>query len=266
MYCKILWSWWAIQTPRPFCNDSYSQKARENSKLQRDASCFWIEDIKTLIDCPESVWHSANKAGIPDIQNLLITHWHPDHTFWLRVVLESKYDFVHNKAWTPVNIYLPEVVYEDIKNVYPSIDFFANTLWCWKINFINDWDELNFWNIEITPVWYKTTDSHRFSYLIKENNKKLLYLPCDTIWFTRDIPKVDILIHECWIFSPEVKDELLFNDLIERIKKVMPWKTILTHIEEIELERYWDSILDELEEKFKEYNIHFAYDWMEIEL
>jgi ribonuclease BN (tRNA processing enzyme) len=58
-----------------------TQKARKDKSLQRDCSCFWIDDIKTLVDCPETVGNSANKAGIAEIQNLFITHWHPDHCF-----------------------------------------------------------------------------------------------------------------------------------------------------------------------------------------
>lgn len=265
MKCKILGSGGAIPTPRPFTNSKVSQLAKEDLSLQRDSSCFWIEDSKTLIDCPESVWNSANKTWITDIENLFITHWHPDHTFWLRLVLESKYNFYTQETINPLNLYIPKSVYEDIKKVYPSIDFFINVKKCANITRIKDWDTINLGSISIEVIGYTEKDPHRYAYLIRENNKSILYLPCDTIWFEKEVPKVDILIHECGIFSPEVKHELSFQDLLKRIDKAKPWKTILTHIEEIEMVRHEKEIIN-INQKYKDKNIVLAYDGMNIEL
>lgn len=264
MLCKILWSWGAIPTPRPFCNDKLSTQARSDTSLQRDCSCFWIEDIKTLIDCPETIWNSANKAWIDDIENLFITHRHPDHTFWLRLVLESRYNFF-TKESNPLNLYLHKNVYNDIKNFYPSIDYFVYEEKCANLIFFEDNENIKIWNIEITPIWYNEIESHRFWYLIKDEKKSIFYIPCDTIWFEKDLPTTDILIHECGILAPEVSTELSFQELLKRIKKAKPWQTILTHIEEIELEKFWDK-LKKLVSDNSNLNISLANDWMTIKI
>ena len=263
MLCKILWSWGAVPTPRPFCNDWLSNQARANISLQRDCSCFRIDDIKTLIDCPETVWNSANRAWLNDIDNLFITHRHPDHTFWLRLVLESKYNFFTGES-NPLDLYLHKNVYEDIKRFYPSIDYFVYEEKCANLHFFEDNEDIKIWWISITPIWYTNVDPHRFGYLIKEGNKSILYLPCDTIWFEKEMPYVDILIHECWILASEVSTELSFQELIKRIKIVQPKQTILTHIEEIELERFWDKLQEMIINS--ELNISLANDWMVIEI
>lgn len=47
---------------------------------------------------------------------------------------------------------------------------------------------------------------------------------------------MDVLITECGIFSYEkVKSEISFPKLMENLKIYSPKRTILTHIEEIEL-------------------------------
>ena len=265
MLCKILWSWWAIPTPRPFCNDKLSNEARNNISLQRDCSCFRIDDIKTLIDCPETIWNSANKAGLNDINNLFITHWHPDHTFWLRLVLESRFDFFKDTVTTPINLYLHKNIYEDIKNFYPSIDYLVNGIKCANLIFFEDNEEIKIDNISITPIGYKNVEPHRFWYLIQEKYKSIFYLPCDTIWYEKELPQVDILIHECWILAKDVTTELSFDELINRIRKSQPWKTILTHIEEIELENFWDQLKWLINDN-KNLNISLAHDSMDIKI
>lgn len=164
--------------------------------MQRDCSCFWIEDIQALVDCPETVGHSANKAGLDLIENLFLTHWHPDHCFGLRLVLESRYDFYTNTAM-PLNLYLPKAVYEDIKKVYPSIDFFIEVKKCANLIFIHDGEVVRFGDIGVQAIGYTQDDPHWFAYLFSQNDKSLLYLPCDTIGFTRELPPVDVLVHEC---------------------------------------------------------------------
>jgi hypothetical protein len=54
------------------------------------------------------------------------------------------------------------------------------------------------------------------------NKKSLLYMPCDTIGFVKDLPKVDILVHECGILSQEVKHEISFEAMLQRIRLATP--------------------------------------------
>ncbi len=268
MKFKILWSAWAIPTPRPFNDDWLSKLAREKWwKYIRNSSCFWLEDIALLVDCPESIWESANKENIENIKNLFITHWHPDHAFWLRVVLESRYNFRLWKTEYPIDLYMPKQVYDDLKKVYPSIDFFVNERWTAKLNFIEHGEKVQIENITVEAVWYQWAKSSTYWYKFSSNWKTLLYAPCDTISFKQDLSGLDVLVHECWIFSYDiVKSEISFPDAIDRIRKYKPKKTIFTHIEHVEIERRWLDYLSEMKEKYSDVDFQFAYDGFEIVL
>jgi len=62
----------------------------------------------------------------------------------LRLVLESKYDFYTKETLNPLNLYLPKAIYEDIKRVYPSIDFFIEVKKCANLVFIRDEEVIDF--------------------------------------------------------------------------------------------------------------------------
>ena len=55
----------------------------------------------------------------------------------LRLVLESRYNFF-TKESNPLNLYLHKNVYNDIKNFYPSIDYFVYEEKCANLIFFED--------------------------------------------------------------------------------------------------------------------------------
>ncbi|MBD3361271.1 MBL fold metallo-hydrolase [Candidatus Woesearchaeota archaeon] len=265
MKFRILGSGGAIPTPRPLCQCEICTLARKNDKYKRNSSSAYIEEINTLIDCPEDIADSLNRQGIQKIDHLFITHWHPDHTFGLRVLLEANYDFIENKAKNQIKIYIARKVYTTLKEKYPALIYLTDVLKLAKIQFIEHKKEIVLGDIKITPIGYQGKESEVYSFLFKKDNKKLVYAPCDTLhWKTYDIfCNLDILVHECGIFSyDKLKSELSFPELLKRIKIINPQKTILTHIEEIELNRWGLKKLDELKQK----NLEFAYDGLVIDL
>ena len=54
--------------------------------------------------------------------------------------------------------------------------------------------------------------------------------------------------------------------MIKRFKEITPKKVILTHIEEIELNRWGLEHLDKLKEEYPEINFEYAHDGMKINL
>lgn len=264
----ILGSGGAIPTPRPLCQCNLCVKARkEGSPYKRNSSSFYIEDIKTLIDCPEDISDSLNSNDIKEVKNLFITHWHPDHTFGLRLLLESGFDFNEDKVVNQINIYIPKSVWKTLKEKYPTIHYMIDVKKFGKIIFIEEGDILEFNNITIKPIGYKGVASDNYAYLIEENNKKLLYSSCDTIDFKQysKFKDVDIWVTECGMFT-DYESEISFDCLIDRIKKIKPKKTILIHIEEEELKVATWSILEKLENKNKDLNLKFSIDGMKIAL
>ena len=269
MKFKILGSGGAMPVPRPFCQCKLCTLARKNKKYKRNSCSAFIEDIKTLIDCPEDIGDSLNRNNIKQVDNLFITHWHPDHTFGLRVVLESNFDFIENKPTKCINVYIAKRVYETLKEKYSAIDYHTNVLKVAKIIFIEDEDKIKCNDVIISVVGYNGKKSDWYAFLFEKNGKRLLYSPCDTLHFNKyqKFKNIDWWVTECGIFSHDkVKTELSFPDLIKRLKKVNPKKAVLVHIEEIELQRWGLEYLKKLKEEHKDINLEFAHDGLVLEL
>lgn len=269
MKFRILGSGGAMPVPRPFCQCKLCNLARKNNKYKRNSCSAFIEDINTLIDCPEDIGNSLNRENIKQVDNLFITHWHPDHTFGLRVVLEAIYNFLDRKAEHLINIYIGKKVYKTLEKNFPAIQYYVHTLNVAKINFIEDGDDIKFKDILVNVVGYNGKNSDWYAFLFEKNNKKLLYSSCDTLHFNNypGYKNIDLWVTECGIFSHDkVKTELSFPDLIKRLKELNPKKVVLVHIEEIELRRWGLDYLKKLKEEHKDINFEFAYDSLVLEL
>jgi len=78
---------------------------------------------------------------------------------------------------------------------------------------------------------------------------------------------LDLLINECGLFSYEkIKSEISFPALMERIRLLRPKKTVLTHIEEIEINSWSWRYLEKMKKQYSDINFDFAYDGMKIEI
>lgn len=267
----ILWSGGAIPTPRLNCDCENCNAARLDPKFKRNNTSLFIDDGKILIDCPEDIGDSLYRNNIQNIEHLFITHWHPDHTFGLRIVLESVYDFYLHETKAPITLHLPRTVHEDIKKYYPAISYLIDVRKMANIEYIEHGNSIKINNTIVTAVWFSWVESNTFGYIFESENKKCLYAPCDTMqvvpevveWYFKNL---DILVHECGILSSEVKTEISFDELINRIRFCNPKKTIITHIEEIEVKRWWKSYFHELHWKYPDVNFEYASDGLSIEL
>ena len=270
MKIKILGSGGAIPTPRPLCCCKVCQQARvEGVPYKRNSCSIYIEDIKTLIDCPEDIGDSLNREGIVDVANLLITHWHPDHVFGLRILLEANYDFIRCKAIRVTNLYIPSKVYKMIKQKYPTIDYLIDTMKLANLHLVEDGEVIDFGDVSVRVVGYAGKNSETYAYLFKSQAKSALFILCDSIGFEREVEfkNLDLLVHECGIFSYEIiKHEISFPDMIKRFKHMLPSKVVLLHIEEIELKTHGLGKLKQLEKKNRSLNLTFAYDGLMIKL
>jgi len=258
----------ATSTPRPFCQCLICKKARkEGEPYKRNSSSLYINDIFTLIDCGEDIGDSLNRRNIIRVDNLFITHWHPDHTFGMRSLLEAYFNFRGGKPDRQVTVYMSKRVFEDLKEHYPSISHFSDHLEVAEIQHLDNQKSIQIGNIGITAIGYKGETSNIFAYLIEENSKRVLYAPCDTISFEQKIFNLDLLIHECGLFSHEkIKGEISFPAMIERIRLFKPKRTILTHIEEIEINAWGWDYLEKMKKQYSDVDFDFAYDGMKIRL
>ena len=262
----ILGSGGAIPTPRPFCQCAVCVKAREiGEPFKRNGSSLFINGINTVIDCGEDIADSLNRRNVKQVDNIFVTHWHPDHTFGFRRILDANYDFVSGKAERSINVYVPKNVFQVLEQKFPIIDHLINVKKTGKLHFIEDGDKIAVGNITIEAVGYEGVNSSTYAYLIKKDNKKILYAPCDTIDFKRckDFKDLDLFISECGVFV-DCLGEISFEGVIERIQEIKPKRSILTHIEEDDIRSMGEDYLQRMKEKYSGVDFDFAYDGMEI--
>lgn len=273
MEIKILGSGGGIPTPRAFCECKNCEKARKGEKnYKRNSSSLFIEEAKTIIDAPEDIMDSVNRENLKRsyVQNVFITHWHPDHAFGIRALLEANYDFLKKEALNVINLYISKKVYKDLKEKYNVLDHLKNFKKVVKIHFFENGNSINLGDIKITSVGYNGNNSDIYGYLIEKKQTKVLYTPCDTINFKNFLPEffnLDLFITECGLFSHKtIKSEISFPDLMKRINKLKPAKTLITHIEEVELQKWGNSYLKKMTQKYPNVDFEFAFDGMTLDI
>lgn len=251
-----------MPTPRPFCQCETCRKARTIGKpYKRNSSSLFIKEINTIIDCGEDIASSLNRENIKQVDNLFITHWHPDHTFGLRAILEANFNFRTSKADHTINLYIPKKVYKQLQKMFPAIDYYINVQKTAKLHLIEHKDKMTFGKIKMTAVGYAGKNSETYGYLLEEKGKKILYSPCDTIGFKKykEQKALDLLITECGLFS-NVPSEISFEEAIKRIREIKPKKVIFTHIEEVETKIWKQKHFLEQKKKYPDINLDYAKD------
>lgn len=268
MRLTILGSGGATTTPRPYCQCKICRKARKlGEPFKRNSTSIFINEIDTVIDCGEDIADSLNRRDIRKVDNLFITHWHPDHTFGLRPLLESYYNFRTGKADRVVNVYVSEKVFKTLKQRFPVIEYYLNVQKTGVLHLIEDGVKITIRDVSITAVGYRGKGSDVYAYLLESNGKKVLYAPCDTINFDnyKNFKNLDLLINECGLFS-NIPSEISFDALMNRLREIKPKRTILTHIEEIEANIWGEKHFYKMKKQYSDIDFEFAYDGMEIEI
>jgi len=268
MKLTILGSGGAMPTPRPYCQCAICKKARKlGEPFKRNSSSIFINEINTVIDCGEDIADSLNRRNVKQVDNLFITHWHPDHTFGLRHLLESYYNFRTGKADRTVNIYVAKKVFETLKQRFPVIEHYINVQKTGALHLIEDGDKIKIGDVSITVVGYKGKESDVYAYLIENKGKKMLYAPCDTINFDnyKNFRNLDLLINECGLFS-NIPSEISFDALMQRLREIKPKRTLITHIEEVEINIWGEKHLQKMKKQYSDIDFDFVFDGMEIKV
>ena len=264
----ILGSGGAMSTPRLYCQCEICKKARKlGEPYKRNSSSLFIQDTNTVIDCGEDIADSLNRRDIKEVDNLFITHWHPDHTFGLRPILEANFNFRTNKADKTINVYIPKKVFDTLKQKFPVIEYYFDVQKTGSLHLIEDGDKIKIGNVSITVIGYNGKESEIYAYLIESDGRKVLYAPCDTISFGqyKKFTDLDLLINECGLFS-DIPSEISFDALMKRLREIKPKRTILTHIEEVEVNIWGEKHFQKMKKQYSDVDFDFAYDGMEINI
>lgn len=287
MRVKILGSGGCVALPLPCCACEVCSEARQRGVPYSRSGCsVFIEDINTLIDTPEDIAQSLNREAVQKVENILYSHWDPDHTLGMRVIENLKLNwFDYHKGIEPEEkitvIGLGEVIKDikAIKNKFGSYLEYYESMNLIKTIEKNIGEAFYIDNIKVTIVAVDA-DGVASVFILEDGEKKLVYAPCDVKPFPvkekaiygadaliigNTIPDEPLKNGEVLGDTHEIKNILFTMEEIVEIKNEYNInEVIITHLEEDWGKSYDDYLL--LEEKYKSDNIKFAYDGMTIKL
>jgi len=249
MKIEILGSGGSVITPKPFCNCKSCEKARSKKQTRFGPSVF-IHGPNLLIDTPEEISIQINRTEIQNINAVIYSHWHPDHTAGKRL-FEMNEDTIgippKNKK---TKIIIPEKVASTFnKNmaIMESLKYY-NYLGIIDLIIIKDNEEYNFGDYTINPI--QLAVDYVFGYEIYSKNKKALIImdemknwnpgvkilnkKYNTVYVPFGVFDVNPITKERMIDGehPILEDEHTINETIEIIKKLNADVFVLSHIEE----------------------------------
>lgn len=276
MKLKILGSGGCLSLPRPTCDCRVCKEAREQLEPYKRTSCsLFIEDRNILIDTPEDITYQLNRDNIKKVEKIFYSHWDPDHTMGMRVLEQLHKSWRVNGVKESISVIALEDVIDDIMQIKNKFSSYFEYYEKMKLCSIKKGSSFTFedFNITLYPV---VTDIVSTVFLFRENNKKVIYAPCDIKPFpyNNEFYDADLLIIGSYVPNNFVTDKKivgtdigLYSELytineILKIKKDLKIKNVvITHIEE-----EWGLSYDDYKNIEKEYNneIIFAFDSMEI--
>lgn len=280
MRFKIIGSGGCVALPKPLCSCSICEEARiKGAPFSRYGCSIFLEDISLLVDTPEDIVHAINHSNIKNIDNVLFSHVDPDHTLGMRVFEQLRLNWLEvsegKECNNPINVYAMESVMFDMNSIKfkfgTYLDYYENTRNLIKRETIDKSIFIDRIKISCIKV------NHATIFVFEENNKKVIYAPCDVKPLPNDdiFNNADVLIIGSTIVGNVLKDGFVLKDdnplrndfftmdEIEDIKrKYNISKVVITHLEEDWGKSYNDYLKLECQ-----YNgIQFAYDGMEIDV
>ena len=281
----ILGSGGSTTIPRSGCECRVCNEARvKQIPYSRSGPSMFIKDINVLFDTPEEIASQLNRERISTIDYIFYTHWHPDHTFGMRIV-ERMYKFWldmfvrRKKPRNKVKVCAVGKVMEELKSMgYRDGTFFRYYEKSGLIEIIEleDLEAYKIRDFTITPFEVQTTYSVSTVFLIQENRKRVVYAPCDVKPFPKSpkLENLDLLIIGSFHLEGPLKEGIIIppnnplrvelfspREIQELAQKLNAKKTLVTHIEE-----EWGKTYDEYKQLEKEYNLEFAHDGMRMEI
>ncbi len=281
----ILGSGGSTTIPRPGCQCRVCNEGKvKGIPYTRSGSSMFISDINLLFDTPEEIASQLNREQIIQIDFIFYTHWHPDHTFGMRIV-ERMYKFWLDmfvrgkKPRNRVKVCALGKVMEDLESMgYKGGTFFryyekSDLIETVKLK---DSEPFKIRNFMITPFEVLATYNFSTVFLIQENDRRVIYAPCDVKPFPESPKLRDIDILIIGSFHPEgplkegivipqdneLRKELFSLEAIQELaNKLNAKKTLVTHIEE-----EWGRTYDDYRQMEKEYNLEFAHDGTRIQI
>lgn len=232
---------------------------------------MFVYDAHLLFDAPEEVRVQLNREKIEQIDHVILTHWHPDHTSWLRILEQLNWNFAESKPfWKAIKVYISTWQKEMLKKMSCGgfLDYY-NSKWIIELIELEHKKEIIVNNITITPFLIEHT--MWFYFLLDDGKSKVVYAMCEyhNLFVYPEVHNIDALIvHNLFWDNPDIsprkskpKDEDSFEKMLEDAKQMWTTNIYLNHIEET-FKLWHDELWTKMKQYYPDYNIMPSYDGM----
>lgn len=264
--------------PRPCCNCELCVKTREKGIIdyQTGPSMFVYND-NILFDTPDEVRFQLNREKIEKVENIILTHWHPDHTQGIRIVEQINFNHIKEQAEEkPINLYIAKEQLEMFKKFgCGNMLSYYESKGIIDVIYLEHNKSIKFKNTTVTPYYIQKTEGYYF--LIEDNNtgKKVIYAPCEyqELKVYDNLKNIDIFIPHCLYFENKnigsgvdySDTEDSFEKMLLDSKQMSAKRIVVTHIEEA-FQLTIEELNKEAKKHYRDYNIEFAKDGYIMEL
>ncbi len=276
MKITLLGSGGVSPIPRPTCFCEICEEARgKGIPYARTGPSLFIHDMDLLIDTPEEIKEQLNREKIKNVKNVILTHWHPDHTMGMRILEQINWDYKDNKPFSnPINVYISDEQLEFLKaNSSGRFLEHYESKGIAKVCKLASHDSLKGVDVSITP--YPIRHTKGFYFLIQDGTSKIVYAPCEYHKFLPDpaIKEVDIfIVHNLFWNNPEIsprkrkpENEDSFEEMLKHADSFGAKNIILMHIEE-SFGLSHDALAEKMKKYYPDYNIVPGYDGLLINI
>ncbi|MFQ3319990.1 MAG: phosphoribosyl 1,2-cyclic phosphate phosphodiesterase [Natronomonas sp.] len=270
--------------PTPTCRCRVCERARTDGiPHARHGNSLYIEELAAMVDAPEFVFENLEREDIDDLEYIFLTHWHPDHSAGLRIVqsrsMERMFDdpdhgLVETARTDRPTLVTTERVYERTCELYDGVRHFIEDVGFAGTHFL-DAEPLTIGETTIEAVPYSLSgnlDMDATAFVLRQGETTVVLATDDAHYLDEDeLPDdIDLAVFECGYFTETpagtqiltevdgaiLGDELTHAEILERIERVDPDRTLLTEIEHLYARTHEDFL--ELEADYD--GIQFAYD------
>lgn len=271
--------------PTPTCSCTVCEQARESGPpYSRGGNSLYLPDIAAMVDAPEFAFRALNREQITDLEYIFLTHWHPDHINGLRLV-QSRDMTAHDGLLEAIaaggpTLVTTETVYERTLDSFGQLSHFRQQGFL-DVEVLDD-GPFTVGDTTVRPIPYALEDEEldATAFEITRGDETVLIVSDDARYLDESVlpESIDLAVFECGMFEYDpdgdriltdadlafLDDELTHEEVLDRIDRVDPDRTLLTEIEHFTARSHDDFAA--LAEQDSYDGIEFAHDGLEIEL
>lgn len=264
--------------PKPCCNCELCNEAREKGIIDyQTGPSMFVYDDNILFDTPEEIRLQLNREKIEKVENIILTHWHPDHTQGIRIVEQINFNHIKGEAEPyPINLFIAKKQLEQFKKFgCGNMLSYYESRGVIKIIYLEHKQTIKFKNVMITPYYISKTEGYYFLIEDNKNAKKVIYAPCEyhELNVYSELNNIDMLIAHCLYFeNKEIGSGVDYSDTEDSFEKMLKdsnkmgaKKIAITHIEEA-FQLNIEQLNNAVRKYYRNYNVEFAKDGRIFEL